>query len=131
MPDHRVRVITAEHDAGLGQHRRGRFPGLVQVLVGQFFELWHERADVAALRVELFALDDWVEDPDSNIYYSSEEIARHILTSKYKSGGIVLLHVGARQVDPIYPKLPDIIDGLIDQGYQITAVSDLIENMQS
>lgn len=72
---------------------------------------------------------DWVEDPESHLYYTSEQIKKHILTSKYKSGGIVLLHVGAREIDPPYRVFPDIIKGLRDQGYQIVTITQMIEDL--
>ncbi|MFC1852494.1 polysaccharide deacetylase family protein [candidate division CSSED10-310 bacterium] len=74
---------------------------------------------------------DWVEDENSTIFYSAEEITHHILSSDYKEGGIVLLHVGARTTDPLYLKFPEIIKGLRSQGYQIITISEMIKDIIS
>ncbi|MBN2383165.1 polysaccharide deacetylase family protein [bacterium] len=74
---------------------------------------------------------DWVEDPDSKLFSSSDEIVRHILSSDYKAGGIILLHVGARTIDPPYKKFPDLIQGLRDQGYSIIPITEMLKQLKS
>lgn len=74
---------------------------------------------------------DWVSDPSNPNYDTAEQIYMKILnfadsTQFGANGSIILMHLGSERKDD-YPqkKLPDIISGLKDRGYQLTTVSKL------
>lgn len=73
-----------------------------------------------------FDSSDWVDDPDSDRFRTSEQIKRRMLSSRYKNGAIALFHLGARHHDPVYKIIPDLIDGWTLQGYQCVPVSELV-----
>jgi len=74
---------------------------------------------------------DWVEDPNSKLFRSSERILEHILKSEYKAGGIILLHVGTREHDPAYTIFPELILSLQNQGYTLVQVSEMLQGLIS
>ncbi|MGP8321941.1 MAG: polysaccharide deacetylase family protein [Methanosarcinaceae archaeon] len=75
---------------------------------------------------------DWVADKNSNTYLTAGEIAQKILSfgngrTGGANGAIVLMHLGTNRTDDFpYEKLPDIIDGLRQQGYKLVTVTELI-----
>lgn len=72
---------------------------------------------------------DWVNDPSSKLYLTSEEIKQKILRFPDLDGAIILMHLGSeRPYDPVYKKLPEIIDELRSRGYEFAPVSELLEN---
>jgi len=72
---------------------------------------------------------DWVSDPSSRLYLTSEQIKEKILGFPDLDGAIVLMHLGSeRPYDPVYRKLPEIIDELRRRGYEFTPVSTLLED---
>jgi len=77
---------------------------------------------------------DWVSQKKSKNYFTSDEIAEHIVDypKKYGGGGIVLFHLGTdRKEDPVHKKLPEIIEKLLFQGYQLTKVSEAVKYRKS
>ena len=74
---------------------------------------------------------DWVEDPDSPLYYGAEQVRDRILnfgtgSAAQANGGIILLHLGThRRHDRVHRELSAIIDGLRSQGYTFVPVSAL------
>lgn len=76
---------------------------------------------------------DWVSDTASPVYRTSEEILNKILDFGNgsdvggASGAIIIMHLGTlRNADFPHKKLPDIIDGLRLQGYELVRVSELL-----
>jgi peptidoglycan/xylan/chitin deacetylase (PgdA/CDA1 family) len=70
---------------------------------------------------------DWVNDPRSRLYRTSEEIKKLILTYPELDGAIILMHLGSdRPHDPVYEKLPEIIDELRSRGYECVTISGLL-----
>ena len=77
---------------------------------------------------------DWVADTTSIKYHSAEEIQAQIVNfgqgAKYgANGGIVLMHLSTSRPseDAVYTKLPGIIDGLRERGYEIVKISRLLD----
>jgi peptidoglycan/xylan/chitin deacetylase (PgdA/CDA1 family) len=71
---------------------------------------------------------DWVSDPSSKLYLSSLEIKEKILSFPDLDGAVILMHLGSeRPHDPVYTKLPEIIDELRGRGYEFVPVSKLLE----
>jgi len=76
---------------------------------------------------------DWVADTSSPAYHSAEEIVQKILAfaDEKKNGAngcIILMHLGTeRNGDYPHQKLPDIIAGLQQRGYEFVTVSELAE----
>ena len=76
---------------------------------------------------------DWVVDKDSKAYHSADEIAEKILTfGKDKksglNGAIILMHLGTNRKDDFpYKKLPEILDTLIEQGYEMVTISKMLQ----
>lgn len=74
---------------------------------------------------------DWVADPNSHLYHSSDEIVRKILhfgkgDMRGKNGAIILMHLGSeRKEDLPHRKLPLVIDSLRAEGYQFVTISEL------
>lgn len=74
---------------------------------------------------------DWVEDPDSPLYYGAEQVRDRILnfgtgSAAQANGGIILLHLGTqRRHDRVHRELSAIIGGLRRQGYTFVPVSVL------
>lgn len=79
---------------------------------------------------------DWVADKNSEAYRSADEIVKKILNhgkgKKYGSNGaIILMHLGTHRKDDFpHKKLPEIIDGLRNKGYQIIKVTEMISEME-
>lgn len=72
---------------------------------------------------------DWVSDPSSKLYLTSEEIKERILGFPDLDGAVILMHLGSeRPYDPVYKKLPEIIDRLRSRGYEFVTVSKLLED---
>lgn len=77
---------------------------------------------------------DWVEDPDSPLYYPAEQVRERILnfgtgSAARANGGIILLHLGTqRRRDRVHRELSVVIDGLRRQGYTLVPVSVLHRN---
>lgn len=75
---------------------------------------------------------DWVVDKDSEAYRSAEEIVEKILNhgkgkTHGSNGAIILMHLGThRQDDFPHRKLPEIIDGLRDEGYRLVKVTEMM-----
>lgn len=75
---------------------------------------------------------DWVADPESHLYHSSEEIVEKTLgfgkgNPEGKNGTIVLMHLGSeRKGDYPHTKLPLIVDSLRAEGYELVTISQLI-----
>lgn len=75
---------------------------------------------------------DWVADTTSPAYRSADEIVEKILSfgngSEYGAGGcIILMHLGTmRESDLPHKKIPEIMDGLAEQGYELVKVSELL-----
>jgi len=76
---------------------------------------------------------DWVADTTSAAYHSANEIVEKILSfgngsAAGANGAIIIMHLGTlRSQDFPHKKLPQIIDGLRERGYQLVPVSELIE----
>jgi len=75
---------------------------------------------------------DWVADKNSKAYHTAEEIVEKILNygNGKKSGingSVILMHLGTNRKDDFpHQKLPEIIDGLREKGYELVAVSEMI-----
>jgi len=75
---------------------------------------------------------DWVADTTSEAYHSADEIAEKILRlararNGAANGGVILMHLGTnRREDFPHKRLPDIIQGLEDEGYILSTVTDLM-----
>ncbi len=76
---------------------------------------------------------DWVARPGDPGYQTSEEIKSKILEFAREkepgaNGAIILMHLGSnRQSDFPHRKLPEIIDSLRAQGYQLVKISELLQ----
>ena len=76
---------------------------------------------------------DWVSDPNSALYLSSDQIVQKIIsfdseTDMGLAGGIVLLHLGSeRDSDPFHPRLGELIDRLQEKGYKIGSITQMLE----
>ncbi len=74
---------------------------------------------------------DWIADTSNPNYNSADQIYSNIFnfadTQKHgANGSIILMHMGSeRKDDHPQKKLPDIITGLKDRGYQLITVSKL------
>ncbi|MFQ5824021.1 MAG: polysaccharide deacetylase family protein [bacterium] len=75
---------------------------------------------------------DWVADTTSPAYRSADEILDKILNfgngSEFGANGtIILMHLGTlRDKDFPHRKLPKIIDGLREQGYELVTISQMV-----
>jgi peptidoglycan/xylan/chitin deacetylase (PgdA/CDA1 family) len=74
---------------------------------------------------------DWVEDQNSPIYRSSQEVFEHIIDNDNNggnlNGAIVLMHLGSnRTQDSVYKIVPDLIDEFLSRGYTLVPISELI-----
>ena len=75
---------------------------------------------------------DWVADKDSKAYRSADEIAERILNfadkkSNGANGAIILMHLGTHRKDDFpHKKLPEIIDGLRERGYELVKVTEML-----
>lgn len=83
---------------------------------------WHHSMDTL----------DWVADTTSVAYLSAEEIVQRILSfgendGHGANGAIVLMHLGTNRVrDFPHRRLPEIIDGLRQQGYRLVTIPELL-----
>jgi len=74
---------------------------------------------------------DWVADAGSPAYQTAEEIAGRILRMAREepdgiSGAVILMHMGSeRNSDFPHRKLPDILRGLKELGYQFVTVEEM------
>ncbi|HEX9935303.1 MAG TPA: polysaccharide deacetylase family protein [bacterium] len=75
---------------------------------------------------------DWVSDRNSKAYRSADEIAAKILESSKMgspgiNGAVILMHLGTERRDDFpHKRLPDILDGLKNNGYRAVKVSDML-----
>lgn len=75
---------------------------------------------------------DWVADKNSSAYRSAEEIVTKILNygkgqKNGSNGAIILMHLGSEREDDFpHKKLPEIIDGLKRDGYQLLTISKML-----
>ncbi len=78
---------------------------------------------------------DWVADTTSPAYRTADEIVDKILNfgngSDYGANGcIILMHLGSlRNSDFPHKRLPEIIDGLRERGYELVKVSELLADL--
>ena len=73
---------------------------------------------------------DWVSDPSSPLYLTAGQIKERILGFPDLDGAVILMHLGSeRPHDPVYKKLPEIIDELRSRGYQFVVISRLLEGL--
>jgi peptidoglycan/xylan/chitin deacetylase (PgdA/CDA1 family) len=76
---------------------------------------------------------DWVADSTSPAYRTADQILDKILnfgngSERHSNGSIILMHLGTlRNNDFPHKKLPEIIDGLREQGYELVTISQLIK----
>ncbi len=74
---------------------------------------------------------DWVTDTTSQLYLSGEALYEKLMRMEEAGdlkGAIVLMHLNTeREHDPLYRSLPKILDTLIDRGYKILPVSELLK----
>jgi len=83
---------------------------------------WHHSMDTL----------DWVADTTSVAYLSAEEIVHRILSfgendGHGANGAIILMHLGTNRVrDFPHRRLPEIIDGLRQQGYRLVTIPELL-----
>jgi peptidoglycan/xylan/chitin deacetylase (PgdA/CDA1 family) len=69
---------------------------------------------------------DWVSDPSSRRYRSSERVVERLLAMA-RPGGIMLLHLGTdRQEDAVAPRLPELLDALSARGYAFARATDFL-----
>jgi peptidoglycan/xylan/chitin deacetylase (PgdA/CDA1 family) len=72
---------------------------------------------------------DWVSDTGSRNYLSSAQISARIrgydAGGARLNGGVVLMHLASRSVDPGSARLGALVDQLRLDGYQLVAVSEL------
>jgi peptidoglycan/xylan/chitin deacetylase (PgdA/CDA1 family) len=75
---------------------------------------------------------DWVADKKSKVYRSADEIAGKIMASAKKgpqgiNGAVILMHLGTeRKEDFPHQKLPKLLDELMQNGYRMVKVSDMM-----
>jgi peptidoglycan/xylan/chitin deacetylase (PgdA/CDA1 family) len=69
---------------------------------------------------------DWVTDPASRSYRSSEELLER-LAARAENGGIVLLHLGSDREDPIAARIGLLFERLAARGFRFVRASDFIE----
>ncbi len=75
---------------------------------------------------------DWVADKEEKIYQSSQKILSRLLsfgrdTQQFSRGGIILMHLDSqRHDDPVHPIIPTLIDSLIQRGYQLATISQMM-----
>lgn len=69
---------------------------------------------------------DWVSDPASRMYRSSERLVARLIANA-ENGGIVLLHLGSDREDPVALHLPELLDGLLGHGFRLVKASQFLE----
>ncbi len=76
---------------------------------------------------------DWIADKDARGYHTAEEISGKILNygngkKDGASGMIVLMHLGTERNDDFpHLKLPEIIRGMREKGYEWVKISEMVE----
>jgi len=78
---------------------------------------------------------DWVADKDSRLYHGPRAIEKKILDFDKKGGGlgggIILMHLDTdRGTDRAAGVLGEILDNLLERGFSLVKVSDLIVNQR-
>jgi peptidoglycan/xylan/chitin deacetylase (PgdA/CDA1 family) len=74
---------------------------------------------------------DWVADPASPRFHSSESIVRRLL-SRASNGGIILMHLGTdREHDPVAAHLSELLDGLTREGFRLARATDFLSRSVS
>jgi peptidoglycan/xylan/chitin deacetylase (PgdA/CDA1 family) len=68
---------------------------------------------------------DWVSDPDSPRYRTSDRVISRLLASA-RPGSIILMHLGSEREDPVAGHLPRLLDTLSSEGYRFSTASELI-----
>jgi len=68
---------------------------------------------------------DWVSDPESPRYRTSDRVISRILASA-RPGNIILMHLGSERDDPVADHLPRLLDTLSSEGYRFSTASELI-----
>jgi peptidoglycan/xylan/chitin deacetylase (PgdA/CDA1 family) len=68
---------------------------------------------------------DWVSDPESPRYRTSDRVISRILASA-RPGNIILMHLGSEREDPVADHLPRLLDTLSSEGYRFSTASELI-----
>lgn len=78
---------------------------------------------------------DWVEDKNSELYRTAEDIKNHFLQLEQKdglNGKIILMHLGSeRSEDFPYQTLGELIDSLKSKGYTFKKISELLKQQSS
>jgi peptidoglycan/xylan/chitin deacetylase (PgdA/CDA1 family) len=69
---------------------------------------------------------DWVSDPASRAYRSSERVVARLIANA-ENGGIVLLHLGSDRDDPVAPRVSELLDGLLTRGFRLVKASAFLE----
>jgi peptidoglycan/xylan/chitin deacetylase (PgdA/CDA1 family) len=69
---------------------------------------------------------DWVSDPASRAYRSSERVVTRLIANA-ENGGIVLLHLGSDRDDPVAPRVPELLDGLLTRGFRLVKASEFLD----
>ncbi len=75
---------------------------------------------------------DWVADSTLPAYHTADEILDKVLNFGHgallgASGSIVIMHLGTlRKTDFPHKKLPEIIDGLREKGYELVCISEML-----
>jgi len=69
---------------------------------------------------------DWVSDPSSRAYRSSERVVARLIANA-ENGGIVLLHLGSDRDDPVALRIPALLDGFASHGFRLVKASEFLE----
>jgi peptidoglycan/xylan/chitin deacetylase (PgdA/CDA1 family) len=69
---------------------------------------------------------DWVSDPAARAYRSSERVVARLIANA-ENGGIVLLHLGSDRDDPVAPRVPELLDGLLTRGFRLVKASEFLD----
>jgi peptidoglycan/xylan/chitin deacetylase (PgdA/CDA1 family) len=68
---------------------------------------------------------DWVSDPRSKAYRSSDRVVQS-LVERAENGGIILLHLGSDRDDPVAPRIPLLLQGLTERGFRFARASEFL-----
>jgi len=68
---------------------------------------------------------DWVADPESPRYRTSDRVITRLLASA-RPGNIILMHLGSERDDPVAGHLPRLLDTLASEGFRFSTASELI-----
>lgn len=69
---------------------------------------------------------DWVSDPRSRAYRSSNRVVE-LLLERAENGGIALLHLGSDREDPVARYVPALLDGLSGRGFRLARVTEFLD----